>query len=61
MPDDLLKFQGTPPYASELLGMFQPILGWKSALRDKRFAEHIIESTLSVLGVMKIKGNWRGK
>src|SRR5262245_43608505 len=27
---DLTKFQGALPYTSELFGIYQPLLGWKS-------------------------------
>ncbi len=30
MKVDFKKFTGTLPYASELFGVFQPLLGWKS-------------------------------
>lgn len=29
---DLEKYQGVPPYASELYGVYQPLLGWRSKL-----------------------------
>ena len=31
------RFKGTLPYASELFGIYQPLLGWKSKLTQKRF------------------------
>jgi hypothetical protein len=34
---DLKRFEGALPYASELLGVYQPLLGWKSRLTEGRF------------------------
>lgn len=36
MPIDLSKFAGTLPYDSQLYGIYQPLLGWKSALQVSR-------------------------
>jgi hypothetical protein len=33
---DLEKFRGKPPYASEIYGVFQPLIGWKSRLIRNR-------------------------
>src|SRR4051794_13090645 len=33
---DLSKFSGVLPYDSQVYGIYQPILGWKSALQAKR-------------------------
>lgn len=30
-------YEGILPYASELFGIYQPLLGWKSRLTSKRF------------------------
>jgi hypothetical protein len=54
---DLLKFEGLLPYASEPFGIFQPILGWKSRLGSKRFANHASQATATVLSNMKISGD----
>jgi hypothetical protein len=32
---DVDKYKGIPPYASELYGVYQPLLGWQSALTKK--------------------------
>jgi hypothetical protein len=32
---DLDKYQGIPPYASEMYGVYQPLLGWQSNLTKK--------------------------
>jgi hypothetical protein len=34
---DLSAFQGTLPYASELFGIYQPLMGWRSKLTAQRF------------------------
>lgn len=36
MAIDLSKFQGTLPYDSQMYGIYQPLLGWKSALQMDR-------------------------
>ncbi len=33
---DLTKYKGVLPYASELFGVYQPLIGWKSARKAKR-------------------------
>lgn len=35
---DLTKYIGVLPYASELLGVYQPLLGWKSKRKEQRHA-----------------------
>src|SRR5690349_20075180 len=32
---DVEKYKGMPPYASELYGVYQPLLGWQSSLTKK--------------------------
>ena len=34
---DLDRFTGTLPYASELFGVYQPLLGWKSRMIGSRY------------------------
>lgn len=36
MPIDLAKFTGTLPYDSQMFGIYQPLLGWKSSLQVRR-------------------------
>ncbi|HYM89076.1 MAG TPA: hypothetical protein VES92_08150, partial [Nitrospiraceae bacterium] len=38
MDANLIKFKGRLPYASEIFGVFQPLLGWKSRLIQNRLA-----------------------
>ena len=33
---DLTKYKGTLPYASEIFGVYQPLIGWKSSRKAKR-------------------------
>jgi hypothetical protein len=35
------RFKGTLPYASELFGIYQPLLGWKSKLTTQRFERQV--------------------
>ena len=35
MPIDLKPYEGVLPYASELYGIYQPLLGWKSQRTDR--------------------------
>ena len=37
MKVDFKKFEGNLPYASELYGVYQPLIGWKSRLMTRRF------------------------
>jgi hypothetical protein len=37
---ELDAFTGTLPYASELFGIYQPLLGWKSKILRKRYDRH---------------------
>ncbi|MFN8395578.1 MAG: peptidoglycan-binding protein [Bacteroidia bacterium] len=36
---DLRKYKGTLPYASEMFGVYQPLLGWKSSRKMRRQRE----------------------
>jgi hypothetical protein len=38
MEVDLKKFQNTLPYASELYGVYQPLIGWRSQVTDDRIS-----------------------
>jgi hypothetical protein len=38
VPIDLKPYEGVLPYASELYGIYQPLLGWKSRRTDRRIA-----------------------
>lgn len=45
---DLTEYKGTLPYASELFGVYQPLLGWKSK-RIKQRIEYFAQSRLNDL------------
>src|SRR5438132_5159504 len=55
MPDDRYQgFEGCLPYASELFGLYRPLLGWKGKQAKKRvykeqlaLAEHVINGMLN--------------
>lgn len=50
MAIDLAKFKGRLPYASELFGIYQPLMGWKS-----KIIQHRLEQTaLSLAGYPRI-------
>lgn len=38
---DVDRFKGTLPYASELFGIYQPLLGWKSKLTAERYERQL--------------------
>lgn len=46
MAIDLEKFKGRLPYASELFGVYQPLMGWKSRMIQRRLED----SALSLAG-----------
>jgi hypothetical protein len=39
MKIDFAKFQGSLPYSSELFGVYQPLLGWKSRRIKRRYKQ----------------------
>src|SRR5690348_2117192 len=41
---DLDRFTGTLPYASELFGIYQPLLGWKSKIIASRYESNVIKA-----------------
>ena len=50
MAIDYQKFKGRVPYASELFGVYQPLLGWKSQIIQRRLED----SPLTLLGFPRI-------
>ena len=42
MERDLSVFAGRMPYASELYGVHQPLLGWKSRLSEQRISRSLL-------------------
>ena len=52
MKIDLTKFQGSLPYSSEMYGIYQPLLGWKSARVAARVDAGIFEAAKRYLADM---------
>jgi hypothetical protein len=50
VPFDASKFAGTLPYDSQMYGIYQPLLGWKSSLQYKRLADGMTFLKNSYLG-----------
>jgi hypothetical protein len=49
---NLVEFQGTPPYAAEMFGVYQPLLGWRSKRKQRRLDTQIVHNTGLVIGMM---------
>jgi hypothetical protein len=47
------KFQGTLPYASELFGVYQPLLGWRSKRTKIRIDKEFLHNFSSVASIAK--------
>src|ERR1044072_3010228 len=43
------KFKGSLPYSSELYGVYQPLLGWRSGLMTRRIVEGIAATRVEYL------------
>lgn len=52
MPIDLAKFSGTMPYDSQLYGIYQPLLGWRSSLQTNRIGRGLAWMRQSYLGAV---------
>ena len=50
-------YKGTLPYASELFGVYQPLLGWKSKRRQKRVHRELLQTLEQVIA--GIRGDTR--
>ena len=50
---DLTKYTNVLPYASELFGVYQPLLGWKSKRLEKRFNEGFKKEKKNLLEKLK--------
>lgn len=46
---DLSKFNDTLPYASELFGVYQPLIGWKSKIVKKRIERSLQNAKIEIL------------
>jgi hypothetical protein len=51
--NDLTSYTSILPYASELFGIYQPLLGWKSKRMEERFNKGLIKDKSSVLDKFK--------
>jgi hypothetical protein len=51
------EYKGTLPYASELFGVYQPLLGWKSKRRQKRVHRELLQTLEHVIA--GIRGDTR--
>ena len=49
MEIDFEKFKGSLPYASELYGVYQPLLGWRSGLMTRRIVEGLAATRVQYL------------
>jgi hypothetical protein len=50
---DLSDYTSVLPYASELLGIYQPLLGWKSKRINSRFNKGLEKDKMSLLNMLK--------
>lgn len=48
------QFKGALPYASELFGIYQPLLGWKSKITAERY-EHGVATLYDAVGSKFLK------
>jgi hypothetical protein len=49
---NLTDFRGTPPYAAEMFGVYQPLLGWRSKRKQRRLSAQVAQNTSVVVGMM---------
>ena len=59
--NNLNDFRGTLPYASEIFGVYQPLLGWKSTRALRRFEKGYFNDQLRILDIIasKLKGDYK--
>jgi hypothetical protein len=50
---DLIDYTAVLPYASELFGIYQPLLGWKSKRTARRFEQGFLNDKLRLVDAMK--------
>ncbi|HEY7636753.1 MAG TPA: hypothetical protein VH763_14480 [Gemmatimonadales bacterium] len=55
MKVDFSKFAGSLPYASEMYGIYQPLLGWKSALQERRIDHGLERVRRGFIGNLALK------
>lgn len=56
---DLVNYTSILPYASEIFGIYQPLLGWKSKRIEKRFNKGLSNDKNILLNVLKERFNGR--
>ena len=56
---DLKKFKEIPPYATELFGVYQPLLGWKGNLAKNRIVAERDRYLNHVVSMMKNDSRFR--
>ncbi len=54
MSIDLTVFKGLTPYASELFGIYQPLLGWKSKRKQRWVGKHQNALLIAAVGRMQM-------
>lgn len=54
---DLTNYTSILPYSSELFGIYQPLLGWKSKRLEERFDTGLANDKISVLNKLKNEFN----
>src|SRR5215510_14546729 len=59
MAIDLAKFAGTLPYASELFGVYQPLIGWRSNRMLVRLGKEQQRGLKSLLAQMQGDSRFR--
>src|SRR5687768_7581891 len=55
---DLTNYTSVLPYASELFGIYQPLIGWRSKRRERRFRAGI--TTDMITKVLDLRSLYRG-
>lgn len=50
---ELTAYTSVLPYASELFGIYQPLLGWKAKRNAKRFKDEFVQDMPFILDKLK--------
>ena len=60
---DLIDYTSVLPYASEIFGIYQPLLGWKSKRIEKRFKKGLDNDKIALLKALRqqFRGNVKVK
>jgi hypothetical protein len=54
---DLTDYTSVLPYASEMFGVYQPMIGWKSKRLAKRLSQGIVDKQNALLQGLSLLGN----